>query len=154
MSRFRQRFWPAICDAASSKRAVDRAVRVVMIWALINIALGVIAFLPSPGHSGDAILQGAIVDHNEKISGFAFLLFGLFYLTIARKIRAMSRAWTLGGAILTGFTLLLDFGTSPSPIALIAIAVVLLYFVNALRGVLFFDRMQAELCASGSIDPR
>jgi hypothetical protein len=56
----------------------------------------------------------------------------------------MSRGWTLGGFCLASLMLLSDLAYAPSPVALILHGVVLVYFINALRAVVSYERLVVE----------
>jgi len=60
----------------------------------------------------------------------------------------MSRGWTLGGFILAAFLLLTDLASTPSIFSLIACAIVLVYFINALRAVIAYERLVADQSVS------
>ncbi|HLK18767.1 MAG TPA: hypothetical protein VKT81_07415 [Bryobacteraceae bacterium] len=136
MRRWKDRFWPIIDSPESARGAVDRAARVTTIWALVCIALGLVMLL-----SGAKTTDPA---GSAALSGVAFLVPGILYGVIAWKIRRMSRGWTLGGFILSAFVLLDDLAFSPSIFSLIACVVVLVYFVNALRAVIAYERLVAD----------
>jgi hypothetical protein len=128
MRRWKERIWPTINDESSALHAVERAVRITTIWAVINAALGVLLIL-----SGSRITdrnpvewQGQVLDSGgQSTSGYAFLFCGVLFGVVAWKIRGMSRGWALTGLILAAVTLLSDFALAPSPIALVFRATVM-----------------------------
>jgi len=92
------------------------------------------------------VAQGIVLDNGgHTLSGYAFLFVGLFFGLVAWKIRSMSRGWAFGGLILSVITLLTTFAqVAPSPLALVFQAVVIAYFINAVRATLAFQRMKSE----------
>ena len=60
----------------------------------------------------------------------------------------MSRGWTLGGFVLAALMLLSDLASTPSIFSLIACVVVLVYFINALRAVIAYERLVADQSVS------
>lgn len=147
MRRWKERIWPTITDQASATQAIERAVRITTIWAVINVAIGATSLW-----SGARITErnpiewnGIVLDNGTaSASGFIFLFLGVLFGVVAWKIRGMSRGWTLGGLIIAAVILLSDFATSPSPIALVMHMVVLLYFINVVRATAVFERSQPE----------
>jgi hypothetical protein len=137
MRRWKDRFWPTIDSPASARLAVDRAARITTIWAFVNIALELVLFF-----SGTRVTERGPV--GTSTSGIAFLLAGVLFGLIAWKVRCMSRGWTLGGFCLALFMLVADLVSAPSPFALIALGVVFVYFFNALRAVVSYERLVAD----------
>jgi hypothetical protein len=135
----KDRFWPIIDDADSARGAVDRAARITTIWAVLNLAIGLISVF-----SGLRVTErNTFMDSGGSvIPASTFVIFGLLFAVVAWKMRAMSRGWTVAGLILAAITLLSDLAAYPSPIALVFHLVVLIYFINALRGVTAFARLQ------------
>jgi hypothetical protein len=134
--------WPTINDEPSARRAVERVARITTIWAVINAGLGIISIL-----SGSRITDrdpSGIDNGGQSISGYAFLFVGLLFGLVAWKMRRMSLVWTLGGLVLAAITLLADLAETPNPIAIIAHAFVILYFINAVRATVKFQRLQSE----------
>jgi len=140
MQRWKDRFWPTIDSPQSARRAVDRAVRVTSISALVCIAVGLVMLFS--GAKAREPGQG------EALTGAAFLIPGILYGVIAWRIRCMSRGWTLGGFILAALMLLSDLASTPSIFSLIACMVVLVYFINALRAVIAYERLVADQSVS------
>jgi hypothetical protein len=140
------RLWPTINDEPSARRAVERAARITTVWAIINAGFGIISIL-----SGSRITerdplkwQGGVIDNGgQSVSGYAVLFVGILFGLVAWKMRRMSLPWTLGGLILAAITLLADLAETPSPIALIGHAFVILYFINATRATVAFRRLQS-----------
>jgi hypothetical protein len=139
--------WHHVNDEPSARRAVERAARITTVWAVINVGLGIISIL-----SGSRITerdplkwQGGVIDNGgQSISGYAFLFVGILFGLVAWKMRRMSLPWALGGLILAAITLLADFAETPSPIALIFHAFVIISFINAVRATVKFQRLQSE----------
>jgi hypothetical protein len=140
MQRWKERFWPTIDSPQSARQAVDRAARVTSIWAFVCIALGLVLIF-----SGNKVTNSS---RGEALTGVAFLIPGVLYGVIAWRIRCMSRGWTLGGFILAAFLLLADLASTPSIFSLIACAIVLVYFINALRAVIAYERLVADQSVS------
>jgi hypothetical protein len=136
MQRWKERFWPTIDSPQSARRAVDRAARVTSIWAFVCIALGLVLIF-----SGAKVTERG---RGEALTGAAFLIPGILYGVIAWRIRCMSRGWTLGGFIFAAFVLLADLASTPSIFSLIACVIVLVYFINALRAVIAYERLVAD----------
>jgi hypothetical protein len=136
MHRWKERFWPTIDSPQSARQAVDRAARVITTWAFVCISLGLVLTF-----SGNKVTNSS---RGEALTGLAFLIPGILYGVIAWRIRCMSRGWTLGGFILTGFLLLADLASARSIVSLIACAIVLVYFINALRAVIAYERLVAD----------
>jgi len=92
-----------------------------------------------------------VIDNGgPSVSGYAFLFVGILFGLVAWKMRRMSLPWTLGGLILAAIILLADLAEMPSPIALIAHAFVILYFVNAVKATVAFHGLQSEQPPSGN----
>jgi hypothetical protein len=144
MRKWKGRFYPTIDSPISARRAVDRAVKITSLWTFVNIALGLVMIF-----SGTKVTDS--YRQTRALSGVAFLAPGILFGLIAWRIRCMSRGWTLGGLILASFLLLTDFAATPSPFALIVHAVVLVYFINALRAVISHDRLVADQSIADSL---
>ena len=140
MHRWKDRFWPTIDSPQSARQAVERAARVTSIWAFVCIALGLVLIF-----SGNKVANSS---RGEALTGVAFLIPGILYAVIAWRIRCMSRGWTLGGFILAAFLLLADLASASSIVSLIACAIVLVYFINALRAVIAYERLVADQSVS------
>ena len=141
------RLWPATNDEPSARRAVERAARITTVWAVINAGVGMMSILSSSRITERDPLswQGGVIDNGgQSVSGYAFLFVGILFGLVAWKMRRMSLAWTLGGLILAAITLLADLAATPSPIALIAHAFVIFYFINAVRATVAFRRQQSS----------
>jgi len=141
-------FWPAFKDQTSIVRGVERAVRFATISAVLNAGIGIISIVSNSQitEREPLVAQGIVLDNGgHTLSGYAFLFVGLFFGLVAWKIRSMSRGWAFGGLILSVITLLTTFAqVAPSPLALVFQAVVIAYFINAVRATLAFQRMKSE----------
>jgi hypothetical protein len=141
------RLWPAVDDADAARDVVESAARFTTIWAVINLVIGLISLF-----SGSTVternrveFQGMVMDNGgNAIPAASFIITGLVFALVSWKMRAMSRGWTVAGLILAAFTLLADLAAYPSPIAVVAHLVVLVYFINAVRAALAFERTQNE----------
>jgi hypothetical protein len=102
----------------------------------VCIALGLVLIF-----SGNKVTNSS---RGEALTGVAFLIPGILYGLIVWRIRCMSRGWTLFGFILTAVVLLSDLASTSSIVSLIACVIVLVYFINALRAVIAFERLVAD----------
>jgi hypothetical protein len=147
MRRWKERIWPTINDQRSASRAVERAVRITTIWAVVNAAIGLVSILSKSRITDRNPVEwdGMVLDSGgSSISGLVFLFLGVLFGVVAWKIRSMSRNWALGGLVLAAIMLFSDLATFPSPIALVLHAIVLLYFIHAVRAAVVFERCQSE----------
>ena len=148
MASWKERIWATIVDASSARLAVDRGVRFTTIWAIVSLAIGVISLLSGKHvfERNPVEAQGAVFDTGgQAISSVVFVITGLVFALIAWKIRNMSKGWTLAGLIVSGLTLISDFAASPSLLALVCHLLILFAFVNAVRGVFVFERIERSV---------
>jgi hypothetical protein len=148
MRRWKERLWPTISDQASAGRAVERAVRITALWAILNFVIGLGSIL-SPSRVTE--LQPIVVDggtfdgEGTVISGFTFFLIGALFAFVAWKIKGMSRGWAQVGLALATIMVLSDLMEAvPSPIVLFMHGLILVYFINAVRATIVFGRLESE----------